>query len=421
MPVREFTDFLAASPSSFHAAEEAAVRLERAGFRRQRVDERIPAGPGGRVMATGGTVIAWWVPEDAGAHSALRIVGAHTDSPGLMVKPDPQFHAESFAQLAVEVYGGPILPSWFDRDLMLAGRLVTADGREHLVRTPAIARVPHLAIHLDRSPEFHPDRQRHLQPIVGFDGQADVYQAIADAAGVDRDACLPPAAFDLITVDAQGPQLIGVNQNLVASGRLDNLTSVWAGLDAFANATPHGFAGPDIRVFAAFDHEEVGSQTPIGAGSALLPRTLGRILGSLGLDEEDRAAVLARSMNVSADAAHSVHPNYPDKHDPTHHPLMGRGPVTKINANQRYASTAPTINRWRRCLAAAGVAGQDFVGNNAVPCGSTIGPISATSTGIATVDVGVPLLSMHSARELCAWQDVDDLARGLERFLVGEV
>lgn len=420
MSLCDFLTFLDSSPSSFHAVANVTDHLHQKGFDRQRLDQAFSAAPGGHVLVSGGAVIAWWIPDAAKPPKALRLVGAHTDSPGFVVKPRPEFLREHFRQLAVEVYGGPIISSWFDRDLALAGRLVTADGATHLVHTGPIARIPHLAIHLYRSDDFSADRQRHLQPIIGLETGPDFVDALAQAAGVERAQCLPPAAFDLITVDAQPASRIGTQQELVASGRLDNLTSVWAGLDALGAAVDAGMGGEDVRVFAAFDHEEVGSQSPTGAGGPLLASVLTRITRALGADEEERAAILARSLNVSADAAHSVHPNYPDKHDPTHHPVLGGGPVTKINANQRYASTAQTVSRWRRHLLSAGVGGQDFVSNNAVPCGSTIGPITATGTGIPTVDVGVPLLSMHSARELCAWGDVAGLSRALTDFWCSE-
>lgn len=407
----DFIDFLRATPSSFHAAAEVASRLEAAGFTRQDPGAAWDATPGGHVLVSGGAAVAWWVPASASQASAFRVVGAHNDSPGFVLKPNAEFTAAGWRQLAVEVYGGPIIPSWFDRDLELAGRLALRDGSTALVRTGAVARIPHLAIHLHRSNDFEPDRQRHVQPVLGPEGTGRPFKdVLADAAGVGVGDIV---AADLITVDAQGPAELG---GMLAAGRLDNLTSVWAGLEAITAASREVPEGRDVLVFTAFDHEEVGSASPTGAGGPLLTRVLGRTARALGADEDARAAMLERSFCVSADAAHSVHPNYPEKHDPGHQPILGRGPVTKINANQRYSSTAVTVARWRAALAAAGVRGQDFVGNNAVPCGSTIGPISATRTGVPTVDVGVPLLSMHSARELCDPADVAGLATALTAY-----
>lgn len=417
----DFLDFLSSSPSSFHAAAEVFRRLEAAGFIQQDPAAEWDATPGGHVVVRGGAVIAWWVPEGAGPDSAFRIVGAHTDSPGLMLKPQPALTRHGFAQVGVEVYGGPILSSWFDRDLAFAGVVALADGSQRLVHTPAIARVPSLAIHLYRSDEFTVDRQEHLQPIVGMaDGEEDILDMVARQAGVARQDIV---GHTLITIDAAEPAIIGSAGEFIASGRLDNLTSVYAGMRALQAATTgpdaHAESDGSILVLAAFDHEEVGSSSTTGAAGPLLGEVLTRTARGLGADEEQRSRIIARSTMVSADAAHSVHPNYPGKHDPSHHPLLNHGPVTKINASQRYATTAHSAGMWERACRSAGLPTQTFVGNNSVPCGSTIGPISATRLGIDTVDVGVPLLSMHSARELCGIADMEWFAHALEAYLIG--
>lgn len=390
MQISDFADFLAASPSAFHAAENVRDELVAAGF-----SEDTGTQPGGHVMVQGGAVIAWWVPEDP--RPALRIIGSHTDSPGLMLKPDPDVVREGFRQLAVEVYGGPILSSWFDRELRFAGRVALIDGTTHTVSTPAIARVPHLAIHLYRGDMPEIDRQVHMQPVMGVDRPVmEIVAAQLRADGVDVKA-EDIVAHELISSDAQRPEVLG---DTLAAGRMDNLSSVHASLRAMLAAAQAGQTR-DVLVLAAFNHEEVGSASTTGAGGPLLERVLAKLAGAIG----DPVEVYANSLLVSADAAHAVHPNYPGKHDPTHRPLMNRGPVLKINANQRYASDAVTEAAWIRACRAADVPVQTFVGHNAVPCGSTIGPISATRLGIPTVDVGVPLLSMHSVRELVGIQD----------------
>ena len=390
MQISDFADFLAASPSAFHAAENVRDELVAAGF-----SEDTGTQPGGHVMVQGGAVIAWWVPEDP--RPALRIIGSHTDSPGLMLKPDPDVVRAGFRQLAVEVYGGPILSSWFDRELRFAGRVALIDGTTHTVSTPAIARVPHLAIHLYRGDMPEIDRQVHMQPVMGVDRPVmEIVAAQLRADGVDVKA-EDIVAHELISSDAQRPEVLG---DTLAAGRMDNLSSVHASLRAMLAAAQAGQTR-DVLVLAAFNHEEVGSASTTGAGGPLLERVLSKLAGAIG----DPVEVYANSLLVSADAAHAVHPNYPGKHDPTHRPLMNRGPVLKINANQRYASDAVTEAAWIRACRAADVPVQTFVGHNAVPCGSTIGPISATRLGIPTVDVGVPLLSMHSARELVGIQD----------------
>lgn len=389
----DLADFIAASPSAFHAAANVRDALVAAGF-----SEDTATTPGGHVTVQGGAVIAWWVPKRP--RPRLRIVGSHTDSPGLMLKPQPEFAGEGFRQLAVEVYGGPILQSWFDRELTFAGRISLADGTSKLVSTGSIARVPNLAIHLYRGDAPELDRQAHVQPILL--SERPVMEVVAEAAGVQpRDI----ASHELISVDSQPPAVIG---DTLASGRLDNLSSVHASLGALLRAVAGGSGAAeegDILVLAAFHHEEVGSATATGAGGPLLERIVDKLVREVAGQGADLLEVYGQSSIISADAAHAVHPNYPQKHDPTHRPQMNRGPVLKVNANQRYASDAQTQAIWRRAADAAGAPVQYFVGHNAVPCGSTIGPISAERLGIPTVDVGIPLLSMHSARELCGIRD----------------
>lgn len=397
-----FIDFISQSPSAYHAAENVATSLEAAGFTRRALLDDDATRPGGHLIISDGAVIAWWVPDNP--NPRFRVVGSHTDSPGLMAKPDPDVVREGFRQVAVEVYGGPILASWFDRDLTFAGRVVTTDRKEHLVNTGAVARVPNLAIHLYRGDMPEIDRQVHTQPILGVD--RPLLELAAESAGIAADDIV---AHELITADAQRGEVIG---DLLAAGRLDNLTSVWASLEAMLAAKDDA---QDILVLAAFNHEEVGSASTAGAGGPMLERVLTKMAAAFG----DPSEIIANSIQVSADAAHAVHPNYPGKHDPTHHPLINKGPVLKINANQRYASNAATEAEWILACRAAGVPHQTFVGNNAVPCGSTIGPISSTRLGLPTVDVGVPLLSMHSARELCGVDDMDYFVRALSAFYTG--
>ena len=401
-----FIDFIAQSPSAFHAAAAVADRLEAQGFSRSALLDDDAHAPGGHLYVRDGAVVAWWVPENA--RPRFRVVGSHTDSPGLMAKPDPDVVREGLRQVAVEVYGGPILASWFDRDLTFAGRVVTADRTEHLVNTGPVARVPNLAIHLYRGDMPEIDRQVHTQPVLGVD--RPLVELAAESAGIDAEDIV---AHELITADAQRGEILG---DMLAAGRLDNLTSVWASLQALLAAKDQAeHQAGDILVLAAFNHEEVGSASTAGAGGPLLERVLTKVASGFG----DPAEIIADSIQVSADAAHAVHPNYPGKHDPTHHPLINRGPVLKINANQRYASNAATEAEWILACRAAGVPHQTFVGNNAVPCGSTIGPISSTRLGLPTVDVGVPLLSMHSARELCGVEDMDYFVRALSAFYAG--
>lgn len=384
--------FLADSPSAFHAARAVADRL---GFPVQDERAEFDASPGGHTVLRGGAVISYVIPENP---RGFRIIGSHTDSPGFLLKPVPDYVNHGFNQTGVEIYGGPILESWFDRELTVAGRVVLIDGTEHLVDTGPALRIPNLAIHLGRE---EINRQLHIQPIA----TEPIIELIAGRLGVQPEDI---AGHELITADAQPGAVMG---EFLAAGRLDNLSSVHASLTALERAAEDA---EEIIVLAAFNHEEVGSQSVQGAGGPLLGDVLTRTAEALGRDPR---RMFAHSSMVSADAAHSVHPNYPGKHDPTHRPIIGAGPVTKINANQRYASDAATVAMWER--ACAGIPHQRFVSNNSVPCGSTIGPISATRLGIPTVDVGVPLLSMHSARELVGVEDQIWFADALEAYLVG--
>ncbi|MBB1514393.1 M18 family aminopeptidase [Tessaracoccus sp. MC1679] len=412
--VDQLTDFVVASPTSFHAADQIAAQLRLAGF--VEVDARRPWSDvgGRRFLVRDGAVVAWVSPDTLGHEAEFRIVGTHTDSPGFKLKPGAHLSSAGWTQLGVEVYGGPLLNSWLDRDLGIAGRLTTLDGAVHLVRTGPVARIPQLAIHLDRgaNESLTLDKQTGTQPIVAVELKQSLIEHLCALAGI---APGDVALHDLFVFDTQRPAVIGVEREFLASGRLDNLACTHAALTAISSAE----AGADVAVFVAFDHEEVGSATTSGAGGPVLQDVLERIAAGFGLGLDQTRAMFARSSCVSADTGHLVHPNYPNHHDPVNRPLPNRGPLLKINANQRYATDAVGAAIWLRACAAAGVPTQPFVSNNAVPCGSTIGPITATRLGITTVDVGVGLLSMHSARELCGVEDPWFLARAVAAYWAG--
>ncbi len=366
--------------------------------------------------------MAWVVPENISDTSGFRIVGAHTDSPAFTLKPSPQTTtADGWGQIEVEVYGGMIMNSWLDRELCVAGRLILASGEEILVRTAPLARIPQLAIHLNRgvNESLHLDPQKHLHPVWTVDTpDASLMDTIAQAAGLDN--ANDVVSFDLICVPSQGPATFGADSQFVASGRQDNLSSVHPGLCALEDLARQGLPSDgDILVFSCFDHEEIGSESRTGAAGPILEDVLRRTAFASGRDEDGYARMIASSTCVSADAAHSIHPNYPEVHDPSHHPVMGRGPILKINAKQRYATNGVGMALWKRACDAAGVPTQNFVSNNASPCGTTIGPITATRLGIETVDVGVGLLSMHSAREMSHVADLLGLRKVLAAYWLG--
>ena len=413
----ELLAYLAASPSPYHAVANAAARLERAGFKALDESDGWDDTAGGRYMVRGGALVAWRAPAGAPPHTPLRIVGAHTDSPNLRVKPRPDTGAVGWRQLAVEVYGGALVNSWLDRDLGLSGRVVRRDGTVSLVLVDRpLARVPQLAIHLDRDVNERGvvlDRQVHLTPVWGLgpSHEGAVVELVAAELSI-----LPTdiVSFDLMLHDLTPPARLGLDDELIASARLDNLFSSWAGIEALAT----GDAGEFVTLVCLFDHEEVGSASTTGAAGPLLEVVIDRLVAARGGRGDDRHRALAASMCISADMAHAVHPNYAERHEPGHRPLPNSGPVLKVNANQRYATDAVGQAAFTRACERAGVPWQVFVSRNTMPCGSTIGPLTATRLGVPTVDVGCAQLSMHSARELAGARDPALLVAALRAFLL---
>jgi aspartyl aminopeptidase len=401
--------FLDGSPSPVHVVATCSAILGAAGFV-ELADQRWPDVPPLGFVRREGALVAWRLPT-AGIPRSIRIVGAHTDSPGFRIKPSPDQSVVGWRQLTVEVYGGVLLNSWLDRDLGIAGYVIDDDGDLHLVdvRRP-IARIPQLAIHLDRSVNdgLVLDRHQHLTPIWGLAAShvASFRDWLAVETGVE------PRWWELGLVDVQPSAVLGADGALLASGRLDNQVSCWAGIEALVDADPASAAMVVLN-----DHEEVGSDSTTGAGGPFLERTLERIVAGRGGGRGDLLDVLAASMCVSADNAHGIHPNYTERHDPGHAPMVGRGPAIKLNAGQRYATTPAAAAGFEAACRDAGVPWQVFVSRNNVPCGSTIGPITSTRLGISTVDVGVPQLSMHSARELCGVDDPVWLRSALVHWL----
>lgn len=423
--VHDLLAFIAAAPSPYHAVAEARRRLADHGFATVDRAGEHPSGPGRYLVANGGALVAWEVPEGAGAVRPFHIVGAHTDSPNLRVKPHPDTGSAGWQQLAVEVYGGALWNSWLDRDLGLSGRaVVRVDGQleERLFHCDCpLLRIPQLAIHLDRDVNgsgLKLNPQQHLTPVwgVGPVEEGAFVAHLAEELGVDADLIV---SWDAMVHDLTPGTLMGRRHELLASARLDNLLSCWAAVEALVapDPSPALAVEPPISVICLFDHEEVGSQSATGAAGPMLAHVLERSVRARGGGRDQLLQALAGSVCASADMAHATHPNYPERHEPGHHIAVNGGPVVKVNVNQRYAtdagSAAVMIDACRR----AEVPHQVFVGRNDVPCGSTIGPVTATTLGIATVDVGVAQLSMHSARELCGADDPGRLRAALGAFL----
>ena len=410
--VDDLVGYLDASPSPWHAVESTVARLD--GF--TSLDEHDPWTdvPRRGYVVRDGAVIAWSIPSDTTPATGFRIGGAHTDSPCLRVKPRPDAEAVGWKQLAVEVYGGILNNTWLDRDLGIAGVVVADDGTSTTVDVPEpVARVPQLAVHLDRGVNdtgLQLDPQRHLQPVwgIGVGRPGEFAEWIGERAGLAGAACW----WTLCLVDVQGAGLLGADRSMLTSARLDNQVSCWAATVALRRCEPD----QHIAVIVLNDHEEVGSSSTTGAQGPFLATVLERLVDARGGTRQDLHRALAASACVSADNAHAVHPNYVDRHEPGHHPLVNAGPAIKVNANQRYATSAVTASVFQSACESAGVPWQVFVSRNNMPCGSTIGPITATRLGIDTVDVGVPQLSMHSARELCGADDPLHLAAALGAF-----
>ena len=406
--------YLDASPSPWHAVASTTQRLDASGF--ERVDETsVWEDVINGYVVRGASVVAWRQPLSAEPASPFRIVGAHTDSPGLRIKPRPDTGGLGWKQLGVEVYGGALLNSWLDRDLGIAGRVVLRNGSAaDIALHQPIARVPQLAIHLDRDVNDKGlvlDKQQHLTPVwgTGVPAEDEFAEWLAEKLNV---AATEVAWWELCLFDTTRAALLGADQSLVASARLDNQVSCWAATTAISVAAPTDATA----MMALFDHEEVGSESSTGASGPLLSTVLERLVNARGGQRDVFHRSMAASSCISADNAHAVHPNYPERHEPAHRPIVNQGPAIKMNANQRYATSAETAVSFQRACEAADVPWQVFVSRNNMPCGSTIGPITATRLGIPTIDVGVPQLSMHSARELCGASDPVFLYRALSAY-----
>jgi aspartyl aminopeptidase len=408
-------EFIDASPSPFHVCRTTADRLSAAGFTELSESDPWPVA-GDHFAVRAGSLIAWR-SGDGGPAVPFRIVGAHTDSPNLRVKQHPDRFIAGWQVVALQPYGGAWLNSWLDRDLGISGRLSVREGntiRHLLVRIDdPILRVPQLAIHLSedrKGVELNP--QRHVNAVWGVGERSRSFLAyVAERAEVAIDDVL---GFDLMTHDINPSRLSGVDDELVSAPRLDNQATCYAGLEAFLAARPDPGVVP---VLVLFDHEEVGSQSDHGAQSELLLTVLERITLAAGGTREDFLRRLPASMVASGDMAHATHPNYPERHEPGHLIEVNAGPVLKVQPNLRYATDGRTAAAFALACAQAGVNLQRYEHRADLPCGSTIGPMTAANTGIPTVDVGAAQLAMHSAREVMGAADVSAYSAALQAFL----
>jgi aspartyl aminopeptidase len=428
---RDLLAYIDQSPSPFHAVAETTRRLVAAGYKQLFEGDAWQLSPGDRFFVVRGdaTLAAFELGTEPPEEAGFRLIGAHTDSPTLRIKPQPEVVREGHRQLAVEVYGGALYSTWLDRDLSIAGRVVVAQSaggatqcEHHLVRLPeALLRIPNLAIHLNRgvNDSLALNAQQHLVPLCGLGDRAgfslrDLLVAALVEQGT-RVAAEQILGWDLSLFACEPSRLGGLTGEFMFAPRIDNLAGCHGALCALLQSQ-----GPraHTRGIVLFDHEEVGSQSARGAGSVLVRSLLSRVLEAHGAFSETRLArAIARSFLVSSDMAHGIHPNYPDRHEPGHRPLLGLGPVIKSNSNQGYGTDGETWALFERLAQGAGARTQRFVVRSDLGCGSTIGPITAARLGIRTVDVGNPMLSMHSAREMAATADVAPMIAVLSAFL----
>ncbi len=424
--IPELLRYIDSAPTAFHAAARAAAELTAAGFQELRENEswNIQSEKTYFVIRNDASIIAFRAP--GGPVRRARMIGAHTDSPHLRLKPAAEFTRQGYVQLGIEVYGGVLWNSWLDRDLSVAGRLFHRQD-DRIVRNfvhvdRPIARIPQLAIHLDRGVneglKLNPAKE--LAPALGLtpDAQREknsnrLLEFLAREAGINREAI---TGFDLALFPVEPARVAGLENEFILAPRLDNLAMCHAALLALQQAAP----GDDsLALIALFDNEEIGSATGQGAASPFLSDSLERIYLALGNNREEYLRGLASALFLSADMAHAVHPNYTDRHDEFHRPRLNQGPVIKYNSNQRYATDGASSAALEALCRAEQIPYQKFSNRSDLPCGSTIGPITATRLGIPVVDAGNPMLSMHSAREMAGTADHGHMVRLMRAFLAG--
>ncbi len=418
--LQDLLTFLRLSPTPYHAVANMAASLTHAGF--TRLDEREPwqLEPGKAYFFTrrDASILAFRYGTQPLGSSGIRMLGAHTDSPCLKIKPRPERVSQGYWQLGVEVYGGALLSPWFDRDLSIAGRVAVATHtgqiRHELINfARPIAVIPSLAIHLDRTVNEQRSINPHeeMRPVLLQEGGNANFRQVLREELTRTGHCTDVTEvleYDLHLYDTQPPALTGLHEEFISSARLDNLLSCYLGLQALLQAD-----GGESCLLLLTDHEEVGSQSDIGARSNLLNACLTRWLGG----GELRYQTLANSMFVSVDNAHGIHPNYPRKHDENHGPLLNAGPVLKVDANQGYATSSETAALIRLWAQQAGVSLQVFVTRADMRCGSTIGPMTAAQTGVRSLDIGLPTFAMHSIRELAGSADPAAMLALLNQYL----
>lgn len=405
-------DYLNDSPTAYHAVENAVALLRERGFQELQETQPWSLQEGGSyfMVKDQSAVVAFRVGKGNLAKEGFRIIGAHTDSPGLKIKPGAcSVTPDGYVRVNVEIYGGAILGTWFDRPLALAGRLIVKENgtlRQKLIKIhKPVFMLPNLCIHLHRdiNDKCSYNRQTDIVPLLcmkedGVEKEDYLCNLIKEETGIEKTDLID---YELFLYEYQKGIFTGRKQEFISASRIDDLSMVYAGLLALAESEE----AAGCQVFAAFDHEEVGSTSAQGANSGLLPHILNRICKNFGMTDEGYFQAIANSTSISADLAHAVHPNYGDKHDPETRPVLGGGPVIKYSASQRYATTALSAAYFMEACKRAQVPFQKYVNRNDIAGGSTIGPALSGLTTIPTVDMGAPILAMHSIREFGAVAD----------------
>ena len=409
----DLIDFIAKSPTPFHATQNLVTLFTQQGF--EHLNESAPweiqANQRYLVTRNDSSIIAFQTGDDV--NQGMNMIGAHTDSPCLRIKPTPDINKHSYTQLGVEVYGGALLHPWLDRDLSIAGRVSGVNKNGELFHDiidfeKAVAVIPNVAIHLDRDANKNKtiNPQTHLPIILGQDLEQDFKSTLLSLCNDQAETVLE---FELSCYDTQAPSLVGLNDEFVCAARLDNLLSTYIGARALLDNTDTSKAA----LFIATDHEEVGSASACGAQGPFLKSVLERLTN----DADTLTQMITRSSMISCDNAHGIHPNYADKHDQNHGPILNKGLVIKINNNQRYATNSISSAKFKQVCEKAGVPTQTFVVRSDMGCGSTIGPITATELGIETIDIGAPQWAMHSIRETAGSDDCGYLYQALCGYL----
>ncbi|WP_010178233.1 M18 family aminopeptidase [Aquimarina agarilytica] len=411
-------EFIDLSSTSFHAVENLKNELAAQHYQELKEEEKWSLEKGGKYYVTraDGSIIIFKTPKKWTSDYAFSIIGAHTDSPGLKIKNNPISVKEGYQLLNVEVYGGVLLTSWFDKDLYLGGRLIVENEKgvlsQKVIKIEKRLRIPRLAIHLDREVNkegFKPNPQEHMFPVIGLNNDMRFEDWIQKETGISETIL----SWDLFLFDAEKSNFGGVNNEFIYAPRLDNLASVHASFEALKQSK---ITSDKVQMAVYFQHEEIGSESQNGASSNFLETILKRIHAFVSSNEEDYFKSIAKSFFISADMAHAVHPSYSSKHDSNHKPYIDGGPVIKSNANMRYATDAFSVAKFKQWCKKANVPFQDFCSRNDIGCGSTIGPMTAAKIGIPTIDVGNPMLSMHSIREMCGVKDHELIIKVFAEF-----